>query len=118
MSPEIELMIDEVVEDIYQAYPELLERFGERGRMKCREDNQHHFHHLELAFTLNNQLVFLDYTKWLNSLLTSRGMKSEHIIDNFARIQAVILGKGLDGKEEYYQHCLSQAISLLEEQGQ
>ncbi|WP_246942700.1 hypothetical protein [Bacillus pinisoli] len=116
MTQEIEFMIDEVVIDIYNAYPELLERFGENGRKKCREDNQHHFHHLELAYTLNNPVVFLDYTKWLNSLLTSRGMKSEHIIDNFVRIQQVIQGKGLDGKEDYYQHCLTQAISLLKEQ--
>lgn len=116
MNQLIETMIDEVVEEIYKAYPELLERFGENGRIKCREDNQHHFHHLELAYTLNNPVVFLDYTKWLNSLLTSRGMKSEHIIDNFERIQKVIDEKGLQEKEEYYQNCLTQAISLLKEQ--
>ncbi len=110
----IDTIIDEVVADIYTAYPELLTRFGEHGKKKCREDNQHHFNTLEVAYKLNNDQAFLDYTEWLNTLLTSRGMKSEHIIDNYIRIKQAIAGKGLDGKEDFYRECLSKAIQVLE----
>ncbi len=33
-------IIEYVTEGIYRDYPALLERFGERGREKCCEDNE------------------------------------------------------------------------------
>lgn len=112
---QLESIIDSVVADIYVAYPELLTRYGEHGKKKCREDNHHHFKTLEVAYNLQNDQVFLDYTEWLNRLLTSRGMDTAHIVDNFQWIKQAIKGKGLDGKESFYETCLSKAISLLTE---
>ncbi len=84
----IEGIIDEVVQGIYEEYAELLETYGEYGKEKCREDNHHHF-------------------KLVNNLLTSRGMKTDHIIDNFLKIKKAMRDKELDGKEAFYQRCLS-----------
>ncbi|AYC30664.1 hypothetical protein [Paenisporosarcina cavernae] len=82
-----DIVIEHVVQGIYDTYPELLERYGETGRIRCEEDNHHHLDHLESAATIQDEQVFLHYTEWLSSLLTARGMKNEHIIDNFERLK-------------------------------
>ncbi len=106
-------MIDYIVSGIYTDYPELLTKYGEQGKERCREDNGHHFRTLEVGYEMKNLKVFQDYAEWLNHLLTSRGMSSEHIIDNFNRILAVIKGKDLNGREPFFSECLRIAINEL-----
>ncbi|TLS34956.1 hypothetical protein FCL54_23090 [Pseudalkalibacillus caeni] len=106
-------MIDEITEGIYQDYPELLERYGERGREKCREDNQHHFHQLHTAYKMKNDQFFIDYANWLNGVLTSRGMKSEHLIDNFNRIKKSVWKEEQSDEQEAYIHMLQKANESL-----
>jgi hypothetical protein len=72
------------------AYPILEEKYGELGRKKCVEDNYHHFKHLDTAYSLNEEKLFVDYALWLNNILTSRGMKEDHLIDNFEGIIKVL----------------------------
>ncbi|MBD8070158.1 hypothetical protein [Bacillus sp. PS06] len=110
---QIEAIIEEVVKDIYLTYPELLDRFGEIGKVKCKEDNGHHFKNLETAYVLKDPKIFVDYAHWLNHLLTSRGMKTEHITDNFERIRDKIKGKLPVEIEEFYEAALVKAISSL-----
>lgn len=76
-------VIDEAVVKLYDRYPELEDKYGEAGRKKCYEDNIHHFNYLESAADVGESKVFSDYALWLNSVLVSRGMKSDHLIDNF-----------------------------------
>ncbi|RBW69800.1 hypothetical protein [Bacillus taeanensis] len=112
-SEQLNKIIEKVVEGIYKDYPEILERFGERGKQKCFEDNEHHFRHLETALNMNNNQFFIDYALWLNNVLTSRGMKTEHLIDNFKRIDQVLLAETDFCNKESYQSMLSEAIEEL-----
>ena len=105
--------LDEVVNGIYQAYPSLLERYGEAGKQKCREDNQHHLDHLKTAFEVKNEQLFVDYSLWLNDILTARGMKPEHLIDNFERIQSAIQNRTTQEQQAFYQKCLTKSIEAL-----
>ncbi|GAF19893.1 hypothetical protein JCM19046_4581 [Bacillus sp. JCM 19046] len=52
--------------DIYQAFPALQQRYGEKGWKHTIEDNEHHFRHLEAAYAIRDQQVFVDYAlvKW------------------------------------------------------
>ncbi|MGD6817118.1 hypothetical protein [Metabacillus sp. 84] len=105
-------VIDEVVAGIYEHYPELHERYGEAGKRKCREDNEHHFKHLATAYTADMPKIFTDYALWLNNVLTSRGMKSEHLIDNFERIEHAL--ESVDSPEkDVYKRLLEEANQLL-----
>ncbi|CEG28825.1 hypothetical protein [Bacillus sp. B-jedd] len=86
----IEQIIDTVTAKIYEREPGLLERYGEKGKLKCKEDNLHHFNHLKTAYELNDKAVFTDYALWLNGILTKHGMSTQHLIDNFAIIEEVL----------------------------
>lgn len=89
-----ELPVNEIIEavtaKIYEKEPCLLERFGERGKEKCTEDNHHHFNHLKTAYELNDTKVFADYAVWLNGILTKHGMRTQHLLDNFQIIKTVL----------------------------
>ncbi|MBU7595537.1 hypothetical protein [Metabacillus halosaccharovorans] len=109
----VEAIVDEVVEGIYEAFPMLVEKYGEVGKNKCREDNHHHFKHLDTAFSLNEEKVFTDYALWLNNVLTSRGMKEDHLIDNFNRIKQALHTHHSDEAIKYKQY-LQSAIETIE----
>ncbi|MBO7747612.1 hypothetical protein I8J29_25825 [Paenibacillus sp. MWE-103] len=80
-------LIDRVVERIYAREPELLAKYGERGRVKCREDNHHHMRHLETAFRMQDSRIFTDYAVWLNGILLAHGLETRHLIEAFRLIE-------------------------------
>lgn len=115
MTSQIDVIIDRVVQGIYRDMPELLERFGEQGRVKCREDNYHHIKHLNSARNLDSDDFFVDYVLWLNNILTARGMKTEHLIDNFKRLENEIGAVGSFDEKDDYLSTLKKGIAELEE---
>lgn len=112
MHTSMETIIDEVTEGIYRDYPALLEKFGERGRQKCREDNQHHIKHLQTAENMGDSQFFIDYAHWLNGILTSRGMKTEHLVDNFYRLQKAFISS--EKQFDAFCQMLEDAIISLQ----
>jgi hypothetical protein len=116
MSPaEINVIIDQVTEGIYRDYPILLEKYGEQGRKKCREDNEHHVKHLQTAVTMGDKQFFIDYAHWLNGILTSRGMKTDHLVDNFIRLQSAFENLRDDQSAEFTK-ILQDSIHSLQKQ--
>ncbi|SEJ79786.1 hypothetical protein SAMN04488127_2836 [Bhargavaea ginsengi] len=107
-------IVNQVTEKIYELEPALLERFGEQGKAKCREDNHHHMKHLQTAYALNEAKVFTDYAVWLNGILTRHGMKTKHLIDNYQIIRSLLAEDKSEQAESYYRY-LSEAITTLEQ---
>ncbi|MCA1056128.1 hypothetical protein LCM10_14100 [Rossellomorea aquimaris] len=107
-------VIDRAVTKLYERYPELLERFGEGGRQKCYEDNVHHFNYLQTTDAARDEKVFVDYALWLNNVLISRGMKSDHLIDNFVCIVEALDESELQQAEAFKQY-LQAGIGAIRE---
>ncbi|QTD42943.1 hypothetical protein [Sporosarcina sp. Te-1] len=107
-------IVDEVVREIYEAYPSLWERFGDNGHQRTVEDNHHHLDHLETAFLMDDSRFFMDYTIWLNEILTSRNVGTELIIDNFERLQKHIPGKLDSLREHSYLQYLQLSLHSLQ----
>ncbi|TWT03724.1 hypothetical protein [Planomicrobium sp. CPCC 101079] len=104
----------EARESIYAAHPELVERFGENGIIHTEKDNMHHLDHLETAYSLKQTSLFLDYTKWLQTVLESRNVGTHLIIDNFERLIEILPGKVDLKEEEFMIQSLKEAIHLLD----
>ncbi|WP_409299720.1 hypothetical protein [Peribacillus sp. SCS-155] len=113
------LHIDEIIilvtEEIYRRDPYLMEKYGERGKTKCTEDNHHHFKHLNTAFELKNSQIFIDYATWLNGILQVHGMSSKHLIENFQIISDILAvsGNGQDHRMNEYITYLHKANEAL-----
>lgn len=110
-----QLMATETAKSIYEAYPDLWERFGEKGFTHTEKDNHHHLDHLETAFSMEDEAIFLDYTKWLESVLRSRGIETNLIVDNFERLMKILPGKVGVEEETFMLACLEKANALLEQ---
>lgn len=107
-------LIDQVIVQLYEKYPSLYVRFGEKGKKKCREDNEHHFAHLETAYELQNTQFFVDYARWLNGILQKHGMTSEHLYDNFKIIEEVITQDIGTDRKKHYKQSLAHALVELD----
>ncbi|MGV2621609.1 UNVERIFIED_CONTAM: hypothetical protein N8J90_10490 [Halobacillus marinus] len=105
-----------VTDEIYEAYPYLWEKFGQNGRERTEEDNHHHLDHLQAAYEMDSVHFFLDYTSWLNNVLTSRQVPTALIIDNFERLIRLLEAMEVDDKEqkEHYIEYLQQALQHLD----
>jgi hypothetical protein len=75
-----------VIDDMYADDPFWRERFGERGRRHAGEDGDFHIAHLVQALVARDPEVLVGYARWLQSVLTTRGMCSRHLDENFERL--------------------------------
>jgi hypothetical protein len=113
----INAMVERVTEKIYENDPSLMDRYGEKGRTKCIEDNHHHFKHLETAYELDNEEFFIDYALWLNGILQKFGMTTELLMDNFSLIVDVLNEQDVKDttRIEAYIDYLNKANNILSE---
>jgi methanogenic corrinoid protein MtbC1 len=69
---------DEAVEfaliRLYTRFPDMLRRFGERGRLACKEDLRFHLSFLDGALAVGEARMLTDYVRWLASVLESRSI--------------------------------------------
>ena len=68
---------------IYETWPELAERYGERGRQLTAEDNHWHLTFLDTAAARNDPAHFFQYADWLVSFLVPRGLIPAHVAGAF-----------------------------------
>jgi hypothetical protein len=71
------------------------ERFGARGRHFAEQDGLYHLSYLAHALWGGSPSVLTGYARWLQTVLTHRGMCSLHIAEQFSRIEAAILHEGI-----------------------
>jgi hypothetical protein len=63
-----------------------LERFGQRGLEHSQQDGRFHVSYLVQALIASDPGVLTRYARWLRSLLTTRGMCTLHLAENFERL--------------------------------
>lgn len=80
-----------ITERLYQARPELADKYGERGRARCLEDMRYNLEHLAPAVALEEATLFARYVVWLRDLLQSRGVPVDDVRDSLQITAAVAL---------------------------
>ncbi len=105
---------EKAAEGIYEAYPNLWERFGDRGYAHTVKDNHHHLDYLETAWELQSEQSFLDYAVWLETVLVSRNVETALIIDNFQRLIEIVPLYTETTQGDFMRGCLDRAVRLLE----
>lgn len=115
MTPEQKQLIAKKTADaIYEAYPNLWDRFGDRGYAHTIKDNHHHLDYLETAWELNSSQSFVDYAIWLETVLVSRNVETALIIDNFKRLIEIVPRYTEAMQGDFMLGCLDRAVRLLE----
>ena len=78
-----------IIAEMYQN-PFWKERFGDRGRKHADQDGNYHLSYLIQALMARDAAVLTSYARWLQSVLTTRGMCTRHLADNFERLERAI----------------------------
>ena len=89
------------------------ERFGERGRQFARADNHHHLSYLTLALRVGTPEPLARYARWLQEVLTTRGMCTRHLSENFARLADAISAERFEGGHDARAYLRAAQDSLL-----
>jgi hypothetical protein len=84
-----ERLTERVLEEMY-ADPFWRERFGERADKHGRQDGRFHVQYLQQALAEGDPAVLQNYARWLQQVLTARGMCTLHLAENFERLALAI----------------------------
>lgn len=104
-----------VVDEMYEN-PFWIERFEKRGRKHSEEDLAFHVDYLVQALIARDAAVLERYARWLQSVLTTRGMCTIHLSDSFLRLGRAI-AESISGAEVATTYLETAARALLYEGG-
>lgn len=79
----------QVIAEMYEN-PFWNERFGDRGRRHAEQDGGYHISYLIQALVARDVAVLTGYARWLQSVLTTRGMCTRHLAENFEGLERAI----------------------------
>lgn len=91
---------------IYETWPEMAERYGDRGKSFTAEDNFWHLNFLDSAVHLGDPGHFDRYADWLLSFLGPRGMGAHHIAGAFGFLADAIEAAEVEGGDEEHRRSL------------
>ena len=86
----MERLGEEITVRHYAAHPDMLDRFGLTGQMRCREDARSHLQFLAAALDAESTAMFGDYVAWAKVMLASRGVGADDLAKNLRIVQEVI----------------------------
>src|SRR6202050_1144537 len=72
----------EMVERHWKLRPDLEERYGEKGRIKCLEDARYHLRYLSEAVAAREPALFVHYVTWAKTMLVARYIPVEDLVAN------------------------------------
>lgn len=91
-------------------------RFGQRGLEHSQQDGRFHISYLVQALIASDPGVLTRYARWLRSLLTTRGMCTHHLAENFERLARATQEQVLDSAPAV-EYLRAACASLIDEAG-
>lgn len=104
-----------VVDEMF-TNPFWTERYAARGRRFAEEDLGHHVEYLAQALVARDARVLERYARWLQSVLTNRGMCTVHLDDSFSRLDRVI-AESIENPGAAHSYLESARGALLYDEG-
>ena len=74
----------------FAAHPEVLQRYGAVGRVRCLEDARFHLQYLAIALDADAPQIFLEYIAWAKVMLARRNVPPGDLADNLEIIAGVL----------------------------
>lgn len=93
--------------------PALQKKHGERGRLKCGEDNLYHLHYLAEALINDSPKMFVDYIGWAKIMLGSRGIDPAGLGENLKAMAHVLELKSPPSCRKIFTRLINSATAQL-----
>ncbi|MDC0667137.1 hypothetical protein [Nannocystis radixulma] len=93
------------------------ERFGQRADKHGRQDGHFHVQYLQQALATGDPAVLENYARWLQQVLTARGMCTRHLAENFERLAAAIAEEPWPDRQAAVELLRAATAALTYEDG-
>ena len=90
LADKAEAITEDLIATDYARRPELLARYGERGRANYRRDNLHRISFLVEAVRSGEPALFTDYIAWAKPMLATRGVPEGELVENLRLLHEAI----------------------------
>ena len=109
----LDLLAGEITERHAQQFPQVFERYGPIGKIRCREDARFHLVYLAAALDTDIPEFFLDYVGWARVMLASRNVPPEDLARNLRIIEQVLRDRLTDETARRASAMIDAAIERL-----
>lgn len=108
-----EALAVEITGALYAEMPELLAKYGERGRERCLQDMRYNLEHLAPAVELEEPLVFASYALWLNDLLRARNVPTVEVVRSLELTERIVRERMPTEEADAVARCLRAGVDAL-----
>jgi len=77
---DVEHLAEAVTERFFGERAERIEKYGERGRDKTRQDMRYNVEHLVPAVEMADERMFMNYVEWLDELLRAHNVPTTDLL--------------------------------------
>ena len=108
-----EALADAITRALYDDMPELAERYGEIGRVRCHEDVLYTLEHLIPAVELARPDMFAGYVRWLDSLLRARNVSTQDVVRSLEVTEVVVRQRFAPNAADAVATCIRAGLATL-----
>ena len=101
---------------LYAEMPWLVDKYGERGRLKCLQDMRYNLEHLAPAVELEEPAMFVRYTQWVDGVLRARNVPTGELARSFELMASDVAARLPREEAMAVAACLEAGVMALREQ--
>ena len=98
---------------LYAEMPWLVDKYGERGRLKCLQDMRYNLEYLAPAVELDDPATFARYAAWCDGVLRSRGVPTDELLRSFELMEYDVAQRLPREQAEAVAACLRAGVQAL-----
>jgi hypothetical protein len=102
---------------LYAEMPWLVDKYGERGRLKCLQDMRYNLEYLAPAVELENTELFVAYARWVDGVLRARGVPTGELARSFELMASDVTARLRADEAALVSTCLEAGVMALRQAG-
>jgi hypothetical protein len=100
---------------LYAEMPWLVDKYGERGRLKCLQDMRYNVDYLAPAVEFEAPELFVRYARWVDGVLRARGVPTGELARSFELMASDVVARLRPDDARAVSACLEAGVMALRE---
>lgn len=98
---------------LYAEMPWLVDKYGERGRLKCLQDMRYNVDYLAPAVEFGDPELFVRYARWVDGVLRARGVPTGELARSFELMASDVVARLRPDDAQAVSACLEAGVMAL-----
>lgn len=100
---------------LYAEMPWLVDKYGERGRLKCLQDMRYNLEYLAPAVEMDDPALFVRYARWVDGVLRARNVPTGELARSFELMASDAAARMRADEAAIVAACLEAGVVALRE---